>query len=87
MKLWVGMCIPICVMWIIHKIGCFNWKYNVLVKISDSLLCATNFCIKVTSKLILLPVSELKFFTHYMSRVKINFYLLQVKVDSGWLIS
>ena len=39
------------------KIGCFMWKYHVLVKIRDSFLCVTNHCIKGTSKLILPSVS------------------------------
>ena len=37
-------------------------KYNsVLVKIRDSLLCVTNHCINVTSKLILPSISRFKF--------------------------
>ena len=37
------------------------WQYSVLVKITKSLLCVTNHCIKVTSKLILPSVSRFKF--------------------------
>ena len=44
---------------IIVEIICGN--NNVLVKIRDSLLCVTNHCIKVTSKLILPSVSRFKF--------------------------
>ena len=39
-------------------------------KIRDSLLCVTNRCIKVTSKLNLPSVSRFKFCHHYKSRVK-----------------
>ena len=44
-------------------------KYSVLLKIRDSLLCVTNRCIKVTSKLILPSVSILKYCLHYKSRL------------------
>ena len=60
-------------MWVIQKIGCFMWKYSVLVKIRESLLCVTNRCIKVTSKLILPSVSRFKFCPYYKSRVKLIF--------------
>ena len=69
MKLWV-ICILECVMWVIRKIGCFMWKYSVLVKIRESLLCVTNRCIKVTSKLILSSVSRFKFCPYFKNRVK-----------------
>ena len=45
-------------------------KCSVLLKIRNSLLCVTNLCIKVTSKLILSSVSRFKFCVHYKSRVK-----------------
>ena len=45
-------------------------KYTFLLKIKDSLLCVTNYCIKVTSKLILPLISLFKFCSHYRSRVK-----------------
>ena len=60
-------------MWVIQKIGYFMWKYSVLVKIWESLLCVTNRCIKVTSKLILPSVSRFKFCPYYKSRVKLIF--------------
>ena len=44
-----------------EKICCLCENNSVLVKIRGSLLCATNRCIKVTSKLILLSVSRFKF--------------------------
>ena len=46
-----------------------NLFYNVLVKIRDSLLCVTNHCIIVTSKLLLPSFSRFKFRTCYKSRV------------------
>ena len=48
---------------------------SVLVKIRDSLLCATNSCIKFTSKLILPSVSRLKFYPPY-GQSKTNLYLV-----------
>ena len=27
-KLWVTICILVCVMWVIRRIGCFMWKYR-----------------------------------------------------------
>ena len=44
-----------------------------LLKIRDSLLCVTNRCIQVTSKLILPSISRFKFCPHYKSRVKNKF--------------
>ena len=44
-----------------EKISCLCENNSVLVKIRDSLLYATNRCIKVTSKLILPSVSRFKF--------------------------
>ena len=45
-------------------------KYSVSVKPRDILLCLTNCCINVTSKLILPSISRFKFSHHYKSRVK-----------------
>ena len=44
---------------------------SILVRIRDSLLCVTNRCIKVTSKLMLPSVSRFKFYPPYKSRVKL----------------
>ena len=49
------------------------WKYSILVKIKESLLCVTNHSIKVTSKLILPSVSKLKFCPYYKSTLKLIF--------------
>ena len=56
-----------------QDIGCFMWKYGILVKIRVSLLYVTNRCIKVTCKLILPSVSRFKFCPYYKSRVKLIF--------------
>ena len=61
------------VMWVIRKISCFAWKYSVFGKTRESLLCATNRCIKVAVKLILPLVSRFKFCPYYKSRVKLIF--------------
>ena len=53
------------------KIGHFMWKYSVLVKNRDKLLCVTNRFIKVTCKLILSSISGFKFCPHYKSTVKL----------------
>ena len=52
------------------KSGLFIWKYHVLLKIRDGLICVTNRYIKVRSKLILLSVSRSKFCPNYKRRVK-----------------
>ena len=49
------------------------WKYTVLVKIRESLLCVTNRSIKVARKLILPSVSRFKFCPYYKNRVKLIF--------------
>ena len=54
-----------------QDIGCFMWKYSILVKIRVSLLYVTNRCIKVTCKLILPSFSRFKFCPYYKSRVKL----------------
>ena len=69
MKLWV-ICILECAMWVTRKIGGFMWKYSFLVKIRERLLCATNRCIKLTSKVILPSVSRFKFCPYFKRRVK-----------------
>ena len=53
--------------------GCCMWKYGVLVKVRESLLCVTNRCIKVTSKLILPSVSRFELHPYYKSKVKLIF--------------
>ena len=68
---WNFICTLECVMWVIRKIGCFMWKYSVLLKIRKSLRCVTNHCIKVTSKLILPSISRFKFCPYCKSRVKL----------------
>ena len=65
------ICILVCIMWVIRNMSCCMWKYSVLVKIRESLLCVTNRCIKVISKLILPSVSRFKFFHHCNNRVKL----------------
>ena len=49
------------------------WKYSVLVKIKESLLCETKLYIEMTSKLILPSVSKFKFYPYYKTRVKLIF--------------
>ena len=48
-------------------------NYSVSVIISDSLLCVTNHCIKVASKLILFSVSRFKF-ALFKGRVKLIYF-------------
>ena len=48
------------------------WKYGLLMKIKDGLLCAKKSRrIKVTSKLVLPSVSRFSFYPHYKSRAKL----------------
>ena len=59
--------------WSARWAGCCMWKYGVLVKVRESLLCVTNRRIKVTSKLILPSVSRFEFHPYYKSKVKLIF--------------
>ena len=53
---------------LIEKYAVLCGNNSVLVKIRDSLLCVTNWCIKVTSKLILPSVSRFKLLHPFKSR-------------------
>ena len=59
----------LCELFEIWAVLCRN--NSVLLKIRNKLLCVTNRCIKVTSKLILPSVSRFKFYPPYNSRVKL----------------
>ena len=56
-------------LWSVHSLF-YVKKYSVLVKLGDNLLCVTNGCIKVTSKLILPSVFRFKLCPRFKSRVK-----------------